>query len=48
MKSGKSLSLDIKVWSAIESFRKKNNISNVSSAIEALLEKKLKEIGELR
>lgn len=48
MKSGKSVSLDIKIWTAIESFRKKNNISNVSSAIEALLEKKLKELGEIK
>jgi hypothetical protein len=48
MKSGKSISLNLEIWAAIESFRKKNNISNVSSAIENLLEKKLKELGELK
>jgi hypothetical protein len=32
----------------VESFRKKNGIRDVSSAIQELLERKLKEMGELK
>lgn len=48
MKSGKSISLDLKVWMAVESFRQKSGIRDVSSAVEELLRRKLKELGELK
>jgi hypothetical protein len=38
----------LRIWAAIEAFRKRNDIKDVSSAVEALLEKKLKELGELK
>lgn len=45
MKSGKSVSLDLAIWLAIENYRKKNNIRDVSAAVEALLKKALKDGG---
>jgi hypothetical protein len=48
MKSGRSVSLDLKIWAAIEAFRRKNDVPDISSAVEILLEKRLKDLGELK
>ena len=48
MKSGRSISLDLEVWLAVDKYKKKQGISDISSAVEFLLKKKLKELGELK
>ncbi len=48
MKSGKSVSLDIRIWLAIENYRQKNNLPDISSTVEHLLQKQLKDSGEFK
>ncbi len=39
MKSGKSVSLEIKYWAALEEYRKKRGLPSISSALEEILSK---------
>ena len=42
MRAGKSISLDMKVWEAIEEFRLKHGLRNTSVAIEEIIKNILK------
>lgn len=45
VKSGRSVSLDIKYWQALEEYRKKHGLPSISAALEHILEKALKVKG---
>jgi hypothetical protein len=39
MKSNKSISLEIKYWTALEEYRKKKGLPSISSAMEEIVKK---------
>ena len=41
MKSGRSISLDLEVWLAIDKYKKKHGIKDISTAVEEIVRKKL-------